>query len=61
MILGDMNAKSTLWGSNESCRKGKAQEKLIEERELIILNSGKPTHLHTALKTFSHIRCAKFV
>jgi hypothetical protein len=49
LIMGDFNAHNPLWGSSCLGPRGKIIENCINEKELIILNNGSPTHLN-----FSH-------
>ena len=46
IILGDLNAHSTLWHSKNTTGRGKIIEKLIEENDLIALNDNTPTYIH---------------
>lgn len=55
LILGDLNANNQIWGSNSTNGRGTIIEKIIDEKDLIILNTGSQTHLHFSLKTFSAI------
>lgn len=53
MISGDFNAHHSLWGSpKEDCR-GKTIEKIMKENELITLNDGSPTFIHTGAQNSS--------
>lgn len=55
LMVGDFNSHHLLWGSHKTNVRGKMIEKLITEHEMIILNSGKATHLDYSKKTFSAI------
>ena len=44
IILGDMNAKSPLWGSDTYDTRGRALEEAVNAHEYIILNTGQGTH-----------------
>jgi Endonuclease-reverse transcriptase len=45
LIVGDFNAKSSLWYSNSSNENGNNLADLVESTELICLNSKHPTHI----------------
>jgi len=54
IILGDMNAKSPLWGSDIYDTRGRALEEAVSAHEYIILNTGQGTHqTKTGLMTVS--------
>lgn len=55
MLLGDFNAHNILWGSDINDNRGTKIEKLIEDNELNIMNSGAPTHYSFSYKTTSSI------
>ena len=55
IIVGDINAHSDQWGSTSTDRRGKIFEKIIDDLDLNILNSGIPTHFSVAYGTFSSI------
>ena len=44
IITGDLNAKSSLWGSPIGNHKGFVIESLLEEKNYVVLNTGKPTY-----------------
>ncbi|CAK9795846.1 Probable RNA-directed DNA polymerase from transposon X-element [Anthophora plagiata] len=44
ILAGDFNSHSSLWGSSKSDSRGKKIEKLLENPNLILLNTGTPTH-----------------
>jgi hypothetical protein len=52
LILGDMNAKSPIWGNNVTDERGNIFEKLLLENNICILNDNTPTHFH--IQTGSH-------
>jgi hypothetical protein len=54
IIAGDMNAHNTLWGSPNTDKLGSLIEELIEENNLSILNTGRPTYQHNN-GTMTHI------
>ena len=45
-FLGDMNARSPLWGESFTCPKGRIFETLVNNYDISILNDGNPTHFH---------------
>ena len=47
ILLGDFNAWSPLWGSNQTNARGRLIEDVILFKNLIVLNDGSPTHLST--------------
>ena len=53
LLCGDFNAKSTLWGSDFSDRRGKFIENMLDESDLVVLNNGSPTRF--GYHGFSHI------
>ena len=44
IITGDLNAKSTLWGSPVNNKLGDALETLIDKYDFTVLNTGQPTY-----------------
>nr|XP_037869632.1 uncharacterized protein LOC119629086 [Bombyx mori] len=40
LVLGDLNAKSSAWGSSRTCPRGRAVEEWLVESGLVILNRG---------------------
>lgn len=54
LLVGDVNAWSTLWGSKTSNKRGKIFEDLILDSDLIVLNHNSPTHFSTH-KTFTNV------
>lgn len=46
IILGDFNAYNTIWGSPTTNKRGSILEKLIEDNNLAILNTGSPTRFN---------------
>lgn len=46
LVVGDFNAKSALWCSPITNRRGRELSDLITESEYVVLNTGKPTHVH---------------
>lgn len=55
VLLGDINAHNTIWGSNVTCRKGSTKEHILDTDNLCFLNDRRPTHLWTATGSFSAI------
>ena len=53
IVLGDFNAKSRLWGNIKSDQRGRVIENCLDSTELVLLNTGTPTHLsvhgHTSI------------
>jgi len=44
IILGDLNAKSRLWGSPQTDNRGELFEELIDNYALSVINTGQPTY-----------------
>lgn len=57
LILGDLNAWSSLWGSPKSNNRGITVEAFIDNSNMTVLIDGSPTHLSTH-DTFTHIDVA---
>ena len=55
LILGDFNARNTLWGDTAVNRRGQAIEEVLLENDVILLNSNQPTHFHIQTNTYSNI------
>ncbi len=55
-ICGDFNSKSTLWGSSFSDTRGRFLESLLDNSDLVCLNSGSPTRFSNY--GFSHLDLA---
>ena len=51
--MGDLNAKSTLWGADKNNENGDILDNLILENDYIIVNNKEPTHVHFNGKTSS--------
>lgn len=43
IIMGDLNAHNTEWGSYKTDRWGKAIQEVVDEQDLVIMNNGKRT------------------
>jgi len=46
LIVGDLNAKNTLWGSPHNDHRGTTIEHLIDENKFVVLNNGQATYTH---------------
>lgn len=55
LLLGDFNAHSPLWFDRRECARGKVIQKIIEDRDIFLLDQDKFTHVSRAHQTFSHI------
>jgi ribonuclease HI len=57
MILGDMNAKSPVWGTCNPVTdpRGDIFERLLLTQDIVALNNGSPTHYHSQTGSFSAI------
>ena len=55
LLLGDVNSRHHHWGDIVSNSRGKYMLSWIEDSELAILNTGKPTHFHVQTGSFSCI------
>ena len=55
LILGDFNAKSTLWGNETNDIHGRIIEQLLRTTDCCLLNTGDKTHFHTQTGTSSAI------
>ena len=55
MILGDFNAHTSLWGSDQVTDKGKVVEDVLSNLNLCILNDGSNTYLHPGNGSYSSI------
>ena len=47
IMLGDFNAKHTLWGDDSDDPRGRTIEAIILDNNISILNTGQPTNFHT--------------
>ena len=47
LVCGDFNAKSTLWGSPKADSRGKSIENILQQSNLVVLNTGSPTRIFT--------------
>ena len=48
LLLGDFNAHSPVWGDSRRDGRGKLIESILQDNDLILLNSKSPTFLHSA-------------
>ena len=56
VVVGDFNAKNPLWGSNIADARGNTVSKcLLENTNLVCLNTGEPTHLNVRNGSMSHL------
>ena len=55
MIMGDMNARSSIWNNTDRNEKGKIFEDILLETEVVLLNDGTRTHYHSQTNTTSAI------
>ena len=44
-IIGDFNAHNSIWGSSQTCQRGALLEQLLLAHNLVLLNTGGPTHI----------------
>ena len=55
ILMGDFNAKHTLWGENICDRWGNIVEQLIDDNDVILMNDGSPTRYDVYHNTLSAI------
>ena len=55
LLLGDFNAHSPVWGDYRRDGRGKLIESILQDNDLILLNSKSPTFLHSAYNSTSAI------
>ena len=55
IILGDFNARHTLWGESSCDRWGNLIEELIDQNDIVCMNNGSPTRLDIFHNTSSAI------
>ena len=55
IIVGDFNSHNTLWSSPNIDNRGKIVENWIENDNIILLNTGDPTHFNCSSGSFSTI------
>jgi len=47
--MGDLNGKSTMWGSESSDERGRLLEEFIESKGSVVINTGQPTYQHYSI------------
>ena len=55
IIVGDFNAYSEQWGDRPANKRGKMIERIIEDKNLLLLNNHQNTHFHIQAQTESAI------
>jgi exonuclease III/ribonuclease HI len=55
IVGGDLNARSTAWGSPETDARGRTIRNVIEGNDYVVINSGEPTRLNPVNGSMSHI------
>lgn len=55
ILVGDFNSHNTMWGSRTTFGRGKMLEKVIDDLDLNLLNTGDSTHFNISNGTFSSI------
>ena len=55
LVLGDVNAKHPVWGSNQSDTRGTVINDWVLDNEFFIINDGSPTRYCIGSNTYSHI------
>lgn len=55
LLLGDMNAKSPIWGETTTNNRGKIIEQILLEEPISLMNDNSPTHFHIQTGTYSTI------
>lgn len=58
LLVGDLNAHHTIWGSRDISSRGRIVMEFIEENSLAVLNTGEPTHVNHSNGSFSCIDVA---
>ena len=53
ILLGDLNGRHPEWGDSFSNPRGELLLSLVHDLDLVVLNDGRPTHLHVQNGTFS--------
>ncbi|WP_419620135.1 hypothetical protein, partial [Thiolapillus sp.] len=53
VLVGDLNAHSPLWGDVRQDSRGQMVEKLLNDYNLCLLNTGEPTYRHHSHHSFS--------
>lgn len=55
IIVGDFNSHNPLWGSDRLDTRGRTIEELINEFDLVLLNTGEGTYFNSRSNTFSRL------
>ena len=55
IIMGDMNARSRIWGDTTRNNTGKILEEILQDSDVVIINDGTNIHYHRQTNTFSGI------
>ena len=55
ILMGDFNAKHTLWGGNTVDRRGRIVESLVMDNDISILNTGSKTNFHQQTGSFNAV------
>lgn len=55
VILGDLNANNTLWGSNITNANGKRVQEMLDQSDLVYLNDGTPTRITSPTQNSSAV------
>ena len=58
IILGDFNAKNSMWGGDEYNERGRVLHDFLAQYQACIMNDGRLTHVHMQTATFSAIDLA---
>ena len=58
LLLGDFNAHSSVWGDSRRDGRGKLIESILQDNDLILLNSKSPTFVHSVYNSTSAIDLA---
>ena len=55
IVVGDFNAHNSIWGSSRTCQRGALLKQLLLAHNLVLLNTGEPTHIYMATGSTSSI------
>lgn len=53
LVVGDFNCRHTLWGDSVISSRGRSLESFLPSSDLILLNTGHPTHFDVRTQSFS--------
>ena len=53
--MGDFNAHNPLWGSGHVDQRGRVIENLLDDPDLVLMNTGSPTYFNARSRDFSYI------